>query len=61
MKERENSIPEKKRTKIKCVKLRRRWEFVRCRGATGIVLEDDPFSVGFARDDGSVSGRYKYR
>lgn len=61
MKDRENSIPEKKSTKIKCVKLRSRWEFVRTRGAVGFSLDNAPFVAGFARDDGRVSGRYKYR
>ena len=62
MKGKENSMPEKKSMKMKWVKLRRRYEFVR----VGIVggVEDfsaeplaEPLVVGLAREDGNVSGR----
>jgi len=30
---------------------------VHCRGGTGVFFDKDAFAVGFAREDGSVSGR----
>jgi hypothetical protein len=53
---RENSMPEKARMNVKCVALRRAWEFVRFFGASAggkVVL------AGVAGTTGRVSGRQK--
>ncbi len=59
----ENSIPLKNRMKMKCVKFRTRCEFVRVcsSGVVDWVISDDPFDEDFSREDGKVSGRYKYK
>ena len=59
MKEREDSMPEKKRRKTKCVALSRKCEFVRCTGSAFFFasLFSEPFLSSIPVSDGSVSGR----
>lgn len=62
MKGKENSMPLKKRMNRKWVEFKIQWEFVRfCFLGVEGSFDIFPFDVEAAREEGSVSGRQKYR